>query len=143
MEGPAARKLFTVAQVNEMLPRVERLILALRDRVVWMQGQPKQVTFMLPDQQIVNESPVDQEYFKTLLMIRKMLQEVDGLGVQVKDLGSGLVDFPSRLHGRDVLLCWQLGETKVSFYHDPDAGFAGRQPIPEEVGDPESGGDES
>ena len=143
MEGPAVRKLFTVAQVNEMLPRVERLILALRDRVVWMQGQPRQVTFMLPDQQVVNESPVEPEYFKTLLTIRKMLQEVDGLGVQVKDLGSGLVDFPSRLHGRDVLLCWQLGEGKVSFYLDPESGFSGRQPIPDELRDRESGGDES
>jgi hypothetical protein len=143
MEGPVSRKLFTVAQANEVLPRVERLVLALRDRIAWMQTRPRQITFMLPDQQVINESPVDPDYFKTLLMIRKMLQEVDGLGAQVKDLGSGLVDFPSRLHGRDILLCWQVGERRVAFYHDMEAGFAGRQPIPDELRDAGPGEEES
>ena len=49
--------------------------------------------------------------------------------------GSGLVDFPSEMNGRHVLLCWRLGEPEVQFWHEVDAGYAGRQPLsPELVG---------
>jgi len=49
--------------------------------------------------------------------------------VQVKDLDAGLVDFPSTRDDEDVLLCWQLGEDEIGWWHLPDAGFAGRQPL--------------
>jgi hypothetical protein len=57
------------------------------------------------------------------------LEQVQSLGVVVKDLDSGLVDFPSRREGEDVLLCWQLGEDEVGFWHGYDDGYAGRRPI--------------
>ena len=57
------------------------------------------------------------------------LEQVQALGVIVKDLDSGLVDFPSRREDEDVLLCWQLGEDEVGFWHRYDDGFAGRRPI--------------
>jgi len=57
------------------------------------------------------------------------LEQVQSLGVIVKDLDSGLVDFPSRREGEDVLLCWQLGEDEVGFWHGYDDGYAGRRPI--------------
>jgi hypothetical protein len=55
--------------------------------------------------------------------------ELESLGIQLKDRRVGLVDFPSELDGRRVLLCWRLGEPSVQFWHDEDAGFAGRQPL--------------
>jgi hypothetical protein len=58
-----------------------------------------------------------------------VLEEIQELGVVVKDLDSGLVDFPSVRDGRDVLLCWRLGEDEVAFWHGYDDGFAGRQPL--------------
>jgi hypothetical protein len=57
------------------------------------------------------------------------LEQVQSHGVIVKDLDSGLVDFPSRREGEDVLLCWQLGEDEVGFWHGYDDGYAGRRPI--------------
>ncbi len=56
-------------------------------------------------------------------------RELDQLGIQLKDRGIGLIDFPSEMDGRPVLLCWRLGEPSVQFWHDIDAGFAGRQPL--------------
>ena len=56
-------------------------------------------------------------------------EEIQALGVIVKDLDSGLVDFPSVREGEDVLLCWRLGEDEVAFWHGYDDGFAGRRPI--------------
>lgn len=61
--------------------------------------------------------------------LRETVQALLELGVLVKDLDAGLVDFPSVREGREVLLCWQLGEERVAWWHGPDAGFAGRQPL--------------
>ena len=55
--------------------------------------------------------------------------EIQALGVLVKDLDTGLVDFPAKRNGEDVLLCWQLGEDEVAFWHGPEDGYAGRRPL--------------
>lgn len=57
------------------------------------------------------------------------LQEIDAAGVQIKDLDSGLLDFPCLLEGETVLLCWKRGEPRIDFWHRIEDGFAGRQPI--------------
>jgi hypothetical protein len=57
--------------------------------------------------------------------------KVQALGVLVKDLDSGLVDFPAKRDGEDILLCWQLGEDEVAFWHGLEDGYAGRRPIEE------------
>jgi hypothetical protein len=61
--------------------------------------------------------------------LARALEQIQSLGVIVKDLDSGLVDFPSVREGEDVLLCWQLGEDEVAFWHGYDDGYAGRRPI--------------
>ena len=61
--------------------------------------------------------------------LREALESLDELGVVVKDLDAGLVDFPSDRDGELVLLCWQLGEERVAWWHTLDAGFASRQPL--------------
>ena len=58
------------------------------------------------------------------------VQELEKLGVQVKDLDRGLVDFPALHDGEEVLLCWQVGEDEVAFWHGLEEGFAGRKPLP-------------
>ena len=55
--------------------------------------------------------------------------EIDAIGVQVKDLDTGLLDFPYMLEGETVLLCWKRGEERIGFWHRVEDGFAGRQPI--------------
>jgi hypothetical protein len=57
------------------------------------------------------------------------IEEIDAIGVQVKDLDTGLLDFPSVLEGETVLLCWKRGEPRIGFWHRMDDGFRGRQPI--------------
>ena len=62
--------------------------------------------------------------------IKRCVEELLALGVQVKDIDTGLVDFPSLRDGEEVLLCWRLGEDEIAFWHTVDAGFAGRRPLP-------------
>ena len=61
--------------------------------------------------------------------IRDALERIHSTGCVVKDLEVGLLDFPARIEGEDVYLCWKLGEDRIRFYHRQDEGFAGRKPI--------------
>ena len=63
--------------------------------------------------------------------VRETLAEIDSIGVQVKDLESGLLDFPFKLDDQVVLLCWRMGETSIEHWHTTDSGFKGRQPVDE------------
>jgi len=55
--------------------------------------------------------------------------EIDEIGVQVKDLEQGLLDFPSLMDGQTVLLCWKLGEKEIGYWHTQEDGYAGRKPL--------------
>src|SRR5713101_8427376 len=65
--------------------------------------------------------------------VRDSLAEIDSIGVQVKDLDIGLLDFPCEVEGQIVLLCWKLGEKSITHWHGTDEGFAGRKPIDERI----------
>jgi hypothetical protein len=61
------------------------------------------------------------------------LAEIDSIGVQVKDLDIGLLDFPCEVEGSIVLLCWRMGEDSITHWHSTEEGFAGRKPIDERI----------
>jgi hypothetical protein len=63
--------------------------------------------------------------------IRESIAEIDSIGVQVKDLDAGLLDFPCRLDDQVVLLCWRMGEPAIEHWHPVDSGFKDRQPVDE------------
>jgi len=64
--------------------------------------------------------------------LKEIFERMNTWGVQIKDLDIGLIDFLTRYHGREVCLCWKLGEDKIRFWHGTEDGFAGRKPIDEE-----------
>lgn len=61
------------------------------------------------------------------------LAEIDSIGVQVKDLNIGLLDFPCEVEGKIILLCWKLGEKAITHWHGVQEGFAGRKPIDQRI----------
>jgi hypothetical protein len=66
-----------------------------------------------------------------LQRVKESIAEIDSIGVQVKDVDSGLLDFPCRLEDKVVLLCWRMGETTIEHWHTIEDGFKGRQPVDE------------
>lgn len=70
---------------------------------------------------------------KAIQRIKDALAEIDSTGVQVKDLDIGLLDFPCKVEGEVVLLCWKLGEPKIAHWHSTTEGFAGRKPIDDRI----------
>jgi hypothetical protein len=64
-----------------------------------------------------------------LQRVKESISEIDSIGVQVKDLDTGLLDFPFRLDEEIVLLCWRMGESAIEHWHTVESGFQGRQPV--------------
>ena len=65
--------------------------------------------------------------------VKDAMAEIDAMGVQVKDLDIGLLDFPCEVDGQIVLLCWKLGEQSITHWHGVSEGFAGRKPVDERI----------
>jgi len=74
-------------------------------------------------------NPEMSKLVKSFDRLDDLLHRVQEIGVQVKDINTGLLDFPALRAGHEVYLCWQVGERQIEYWHEIDAGFAGRQPI--------------
>src|SRR3954470_19297008 len=132
-------QLFTVEQANKTLPLVRKIV-----EDVVQQHRRWRETILELDLVASSARPEEpagraEELERQALALAKELdgyqRELEDLGIQLKDRRLGLVDFPSDMGGRTVLLCWRLGEPEVQFWHEVDAGYAGRQPLsPELVG---------
>jgi hypothetical protein len=66
---------------------------------------------------------------EAFLELQRALGELQEMEIVLRDLERGLVDFPSMRDGREVYLCWEEGETEIGFWHDPDSGYGGREPL--------------
>lgn len=124
---------FTVEQANRTLPLVRRIVEDIvrehrrwEDAIVQLDLLLSGVTAQVQDPQAV---ALERQIQAIAREIDGFQRELESLGIQLKDRRTGLIDFPSELDGRTVLLCWRLGEPSVQFWHDVDSGFAGRQPL--------------
>jgi len=128
---------FTVAQAERLLPEVE---LALREAISQKaehQAADHELNDGLQRIRMAGGSRVNPGPFLELrarrdaatAKVQEAFQKIEVLGAQVKDLDIGLIDFLARYHGRDVCLCWKLGEDGIHFWHSLEEGFRGRKPI--------------
>jgi len=123
-------KIFTVDEANELLPSVRRKlerIQKLYKRIAELRESANAAAVASEFGGGMESGPV---YVRALYEVGKLTTELHELGVQLKDYSRGLIDFPSMRDGRVVLLCWQIGEgDEIEWWHDVEAGFAGRQPL--------------
>ena len=123
-------KLFTIEEANGLLPSVRGIVSRIqkthRGVAKYRDEAKKAAEASERGGGIANGS----QYARLVTSLTSALAELETLGVQLKDFDRGLVDFPSLRDGRVFLLCWQLGEgDEVEWWHDVDAGFAGRTPL--------------
>ena len=72
---------------------------------------------------------LSQRYLRAFIELRSLLREFSRRDIFIKDLDRGLIDFPSFVGGREVFLCWEMGEADIEHWHELDVGFSGREPI--------------
>ena len=122
-------RLFTVEEANALLPELRRLLKGVdRERGL--------LARLAPEARRAAErasegggTPCGLAYAAAVSNFLERVQEVLGLGIEVKDFDRGLCDFPHLRDGRVVFLCWEKGEDRVEWWHELEGGFAGRQPL--------------
>jgi hypothetical protein len=129
-------KRFTLREAQSLLPQVERLLQdAMRfkpefdDATAAVNKMKERVHIMggmLIDRSAALE--IRQRRESSSKLLKQAVEEILEMGVQIKDIEIGLVDFPTRFRGREVYLCWKLGESAISYWHGEE-GFRGRKPI--------------
>lgn len=124
-----APRYFTLKEARALLPQVRELVGKSRMILNRMQGFAPHVRQLVEDSQRNVGSALGTLYFDHLVLLQAYLSEIQETGCLVKSLEEGLVDFPHLLDGREVYLCWQYGEEDIEYWHEVDAGFAGRTPI--------------
>jgi hypothetical protein len=130
-------KTFTLDEAQSLLPIVEALLVrAIEAKQALAELEEDQQDLLrrvfLSGGMLIDLAAVKKRKITMAALVQRAkdsLQEIDAIGVQIKDLATGLLDFPCILEGETVLLCWKRGEPRIAFWHRMEDGFRGRQPI--------------
>ncbi len=136
-----ADRTFTLEEAQSLLPVLESLLRAALDGKKLIESVDTELQELAHQVflrggmlvNVVHMARRKAEREKTIQRVKDALAEIDATGVQVKDLDIGLLDFPCKVDGHVVLLCWKLGENGITHWHGTDEGFAGRKPIDEKI----------
>jgi hypothetical protein len=132
-------KTFTLEEAQSLLPVVESLL----KRALEAKGAAQEVEEQISELgrriyltggmrvDVATVSKQRAEVEEHLQRVRESIAEIDSIGVQVKDMDTGLLDFPCKVDDQVVLLCWRMGESAIEHWHTVDDGYKGRKPLDE------------
>lgn len=134
---------FTVRDVESLIPALERIflhVLQLRAGLRGIEDKLERANVRMSHEELLESDDGSPDVRRSKALFRGFyealadeLDKIRALGGEVKDLESGLVDFPARRGNEDILLCWRFGEKKLGYWHTVDGGFAARRPIDDEL----------
>ena len=126
------KKYFTVQTAQKQLPKIKKSLLKLQnlkkatDAIMSVRIDPGEIEY---DELMETSTKLNKEFHKLSYGFYMELEKLEKTGCIIKDLEQGLVDFYCRFEGRDIFLCWKIGEDRIKAWHEINAGFAGRQTI--------------
>jgi hypothetical protein len=132
---------FTLAEAHTLLPVLESLLrtaIAGKATMEEVEAEMQALTQRIflnggTHVDVIATARRKAERAKAEQRAKDALAEIDSIGVQVKDIDTGLLDFPCVVEGQVVLLCWKMGEQSITHWHSIEEGFAGRKPIDERI----------
>jgi len=136
-----ADRTFTLQEAQNLLPVLQSLLRAAMDGKKLIEAVDNELQelahrVLMSGGLLVNVVQMARrkaEREKAIHRVKDTLAEINAIGVQVKDIDIGLLDFPCKVEGRVVLLCWKLGEQGITHWHTSSEGFAGRKPVDERI----------
>ena len=126
---------FTLEEATAQLPRLREILMEMREKKPRVDRLRQEIMAMtrkatgnghLVSQEVRDKQKEAQELVERLNELGESIKEV---GCELKGIEEGLIDFPSEREGRTVYLCWKLGEDRIAYWHELDAGFGGRQAL--------------
>ena len=127
-----AKKYFTIKSAQKQLPKIKKALLKLQnlkkaiDAILSIRIDPREIEY---DEFLETNTKLNKEYHKLSYEFYRELEKLEKIGCVLKDLEQSLIDLYCRFEGRDIFLCWKLGEDNIKAWHEIDSGFAGRKPI--------------
>ena len=134
VSGEAPNKYFTLVEANNALPYVRRIVGDIVEEYDRWRDSISQYEVLAADSK-AEEGETDKqvelrEHVDAIARrINSLIEELTQVGCVFKGFDDGLVDFQSTLDGRDIYLCWKLGEPEIKYWHEVDSGFASRQAL--------------
>jgi hypothetical protein len=132
----AKRRYFSVEEANRTLPLVKVIVTDIVRQYRLVEDLRQRLSAVLNERKRPASDPYSEELAQTQAELESeeeklanFIDELTKLGVELKGPLDGLCDFWTMMDGREVYLCWRLGEPQVLHWHEPDAGFAGRKPL--------------
>jgi hypothetical protein len=119
---------FTRAEASALLPQLTTLLSRLRDA-------RDELTDTETHEALSEAAPTNgggergRRVGIAFLEVRRLIDTVEQAGIVLRDIDRGLIDFPALIDGREVYLCWELGEEEVAYWHDLEGGYGGRKPL--------------
>jgi hypothetical protein len=129
-----APRLFTLDEALVLLPTVRQLMTEIQDAKAEMDAQTAELERLMGltggnGHLAADIASTREQVQVTATKLQRLIEELDSIGVELKGIDEGLVDFPSERDGRVINLCWRMGEETIAWWHELDTGFAGRQPL--------------
>jgi hypothetical protein len=130
-------KRFTLSEASRLVPEIDKLIRDAVSLKAQFQGAERALQAFTQRVAMSGGMVIDRDQVMELRSARELgaerlkavIERIQEYGCLVKDLDSGLVDFPTLFRGREVYLCWRMGEPEIAWWHGVEEGFAGRKPI--------------
>lgn len=126
---PSFPKLFTVAEANALLPTLKEMLEDVSLHLAAVREKAPHMEPVLRASSTNGGGRVGSEYGVEAYNLYVAIERIRELGVVIKDLNTGLLDFPHERDGRVVFLCWHPPEERVEYWHELEAGYAGRKPL--------------
>lgn len=123
------KRFFSVAEARRLLPAVRSLTGKMIELSQRLEGFREGIRELSEKSASNAGGPEGTAYIEVLIALRACIGQIQDLGILVKGVQDGLVDFPHLMDGREVYLCWKYGEDDIRFWHEVDSGFAGRTPL--------------
>lgn len=126
-----SKRYFTIEEAEILLPKIEKILKKVVSLNMALDILSTIEIEVYDDdyENLMKVTKINKQFHKLSYLFFLGIEKLEGMGCVVKDYGAGIIDFYSSFDGREIFLCWRLGESGINFWHELEDGYMGRRPI--------------